>query len=223
MVDGAGTPAKRRRVARPRRARSTPSTVPAVSANSSNASHWSMTAIRSRGRRPRRANDAAYLQGPRISGRIHRRDGRRPVSRTCARGDNVREIEEERRLCYVGMTRAQRLLYLTNASVARTVRQARRSRAPRASCRSRSRSLAADRARSATRRRYCVRRRASPTSITPTASCPTTTRRAGDTSRWGRKVQHQTFGHGVVSGAKGAAMAPRYGSTSTAADSSSWC
>jgi len=29
--------------------------------------------------------------------------------------DNAREIEEERRLCYVGMTRAQRLLYLTNA------------------------------------------------------------------------------------------------------------
>jgi DNA helicase-2/ATP-dependent DNA helicase PcrA len=30
-------------------------------------------------------------------------------------GDNAHEIEEERRLCYVGMTRAQRLLYLTNA------------------------------------------------------------------------------------------------------------
>jgi DNA helicase-2/ATP-dependent DNA helicase PcrA len=29
--------------------------------------------------------------------------------------DNPREIEEERRLCYVGMTRAERLLYLTNA------------------------------------------------------------------------------------------------------------
>jgi ATP-dependent DNA helicase UvrD/PcrA len=29
--------------------------------------------------------------------------------------DDAREIEEERRLCYVGMTRAQRLLYLTNA------------------------------------------------------------------------------------------------------------
>jgi DNA helicase II / ATP-dependent DNA helicase PcrA len=28
--------------------------------------------------------------------------------------DNSREIEEERRLCYVGMTRARRLLYLTN-------------------------------------------------------------------------------------------------------------
>ncbi|MGH7986218.1 MAG: ATP-dependent helicase [Candidatus Binataceae bacterium] len=28
--------------------------------------------------------------------------------------DNGREVEEERRLCYVGMTRAQRLLYLTN-------------------------------------------------------------------------------------------------------------
>jgi len=28
--------------------------------------------------------------------------------------DNPREIEEERRLCYVGMTRARRLLYLTN-------------------------------------------------------------------------------------------------------------
>ncbi|HTQ25805.1 MAG TPA: UvrD-helicase domain-containing protein [Candidatus Binataceae bacterium] len=29
-------------------------------------------------------------------------------------GDDGREIEEERRLCYVGMTRARRLLYLTN-------------------------------------------------------------------------------------------------------------
>jgi DNA helicase II / ATP-dependent DNA helicase PcrA len=29
--------------------------------------------------------------------------------------DNPREIEEERRLCYVGMTRARRLLYLSNA------------------------------------------------------------------------------------------------------------
>jgi DNA helicase-2/ATP-dependent DNA helicase PcrA len=29
--------------------------------------------------------------------------------------DDEREIEEERRLCYVGMTRARRLLYLTNA------------------------------------------------------------------------------------------------------------
>jgi DNA helicase II / ATP-dependent DNA helicase PcrA len=29
-------------------------------------------------------------------------------------GDNASEIEEERRLCYVGMTRARRLLYLTN-------------------------------------------------------------------------------------------------------------
>ncbi|MGA2409531.1 MAG: 3'-5' exonuclease, partial [Candidatus Binataceae bacterium] len=29
-------------------------------------------------------------------------------------GDSVREIEEERRLCYVGMTRARRSLYLTN-------------------------------------------------------------------------------------------------------------
>ncbi|MGH7932885.1 MAG: 3'-5' exonuclease, partial [Candidatus Binataceae bacterium] len=28
--------------------------------------------------------------------------------------DNAHEIEEERRLCYVGMTRARRLLYLTN-------------------------------------------------------------------------------------------------------------
>ncbi len=30
-------------------------------------------------------------------------------------GDDAHEIEEERRLCYVGMTRAQRLLYVTNA------------------------------------------------------------------------------------------------------------
>jgi DNA helicase-2/ATP-dependent DNA helicase PcrA len=29
-------------------------------------------------------------------------------------GDDGREVEEERRLCYVGMTRARRLLYLTN-------------------------------------------------------------------------------------------------------------
>jgi DNA helicase II / ATP-dependent DNA helicase PcrA len=30
-------------------------------------------------------------------------------------GDDTHEIEEERRLCYVGMTRARRLLYVTNA------------------------------------------------------------------------------------------------------------
>ena len=64
---------------------------------------------------PRHADDAAQREGPRVPRRLPDRRWRRGSSRTRARSRS-RGIEEERRLCYVGMTRAKERLTLTHAS-----------------------------------------------------------------------------------------------------------
>ena len=64
-------------------------------------------------RRPRDADDPARGQGAGVPDRLHHRHGGGPVSARRASADG--DIEEERRLCYVGMTRAMRRLYLTHA------------------------------------------------------------------------------------------------------------
>ena len=117
-----------------RQARSTTSTDRRLVANSWNGSHWSATRSDRFQRRARRADDAAYVEGARIPGRVYRRDGGRPVPAQRARRNRRRKIEEERRLCYVGMTRARQLLLSHQHAVARTLRSARRSRGRRDSC-----------------------------------------------------------------------------------------
>ena len=112
-------------------------------------------------------------------------------------GDNVREIEEERRLCYVGMTRAQRTLYLTN-TLTRELYGQRQEPRP-------SRFLAEI--------EQDLLRRIAPEREAPTilrqpsrepyvdysdSQLPQTDASAGDTFGIGRKVQHVTFGQGVI-------------------------
>lgn len=112
-------------------------------------------------------------------------------------GDNVREIEEERRLCYVGMTRAQRLLYLTN-TLTRELYGQRQEPRP-------SRFLAEI--------EQDLLRRVAPERETPTilrapsrepyvdytdSQLPETDVSHGDLFTPGRKVQHATFGQGVI-------------------------
>ena len=102
-------------------------------------------------------------------------------------GDDAHEIEEERRLCYVGMTRAQRLLYATNA-FSRELYGNRQDTTPLALPEgSRTRAVPANRAggRSAANAASASR---NPTSITAIASCPTRTIRAGATAlAWGQR------------------------------------
>jgi DNA helicase-2/ATP-dependent DNA helicase PcrA len=66
-----------------------------------------------RGRRGRRAaDDAAQRQGPGVPSRVPGRPGGRRVPRPASAEDAGR-LEEERRLAYVGLTRARRRLVLT--------------------------------------------------------------------------------------------------------------
>ena len=75
---------------------------------------------RRRGRtRARHADDAAQRQGPGISHGVHFRAWKMACSRTAARSTPRRRMEEERRLCYVGMTRARKRLILTWAKYRR--------------------------------------------------------------------------------------------------------
>ena len=65
--------------------------------------------------RPRLADDDARGQGARVPGGHHPGHGREAVpAQPCAGRSN--EMEEERRLCYVGITRAERRLYLASAA-----------------------------------------------------------------------------------------------------------
>jgi len=112
-------------------------------------------------------------------------------------GDNVREIEEERRLCYVGMTRAQRTLYLTNTMTRELYGQRQEPRP--------SRFLAEI--------EQDLLKRIAPERDAPTilrapsrepyvdytdSQLPESEVNTGDTFAVGRKVQHVTFGQGVI-------------------------
>jgi hypothetical protein len=67
------------------------------------------------GRRLRHDDDGAHRQGSRVPGRVHRRA--RGVDLPARQLDvrSVSGLEEERRLAYVGITRARERLYLTHA------------------------------------------------------------------------------------------------------------
>jgi DNA helicase II / ATP-dependent DNA helicase PcrA len=112
-------------------------------------------------------------------------------------GDDAHEIEEERRLCYVGMTRAQRLLYATNA-LSRELYGNRQDATPSRFLREIDPSLF---------RRIAPEIAARPTLRPPTqpyvdysdSQIPEDEHGGGDSSfAVGAKVYHQTFGNGVV-------------------------
>ena len=62
-----------------------------------------------------RADDAALGQGPRVPRRVPRRAGGRRVPAHPGARPSPHELEEERRLAYVGITRARERLYLSHA------------------------------------------------------------------------------------------------------------
>ena len=66
-------------------------------------------------RRARADDDDAQRQGAGVPGRRDCRPRGRAVP-ALAFGDDEAELEEERRLCYVGITRAERRLVLTSAA-----------------------------------------------------------------------------------------------------------
>ena len=63
-------------------------------------------------------DDAAHRQGPRVPGRVrHGARGRHVPAHALDRVRRHKDMEEERRLAYVGLTRARERLYLTRAEV----------------------------------------------------------------------------------------------------------
>ncbi len=111
--------------------------------------------------------------------------------------ETEREIEEERRLCYVGMTRAQRLLYLSN-TLSRELYGNRQEARP-------SRFLAE--IDSGLLRRIAPENGAQPVLRMPTrepyvdytdTQIANDDGAAGDQIAVGARVQHQTFGRGVI-------------------------
>ena len=112
--------------------------------------------------------------------------------------DDDREIEEERRLCYVGMTRARKLLYLTNA-LSRELYGNRQDASPSRFLREIDRSLL--------KRIEPERRQPQPVLRQPTrepyidysdSQLSDSDGDSGDFCSIGAKVQHVTFGRGVV-------------------------
>ena len=60
--------------------------------------------------------DCALRQGTRIPNRLYRRPRRHALSAFAAlKSDEPADLEEERRLCYVAITRAEKYLYVTHA------------------------------------------------------------------------------------------------------------
>ena len=124
-------------------------------------------------------------------------EGLFPHSRSA---DSDEEIEEERRLCYVGMTRARQLLYLTN-TLSRELygvrQESRPSRFLREIDPALIRRIAPARE---AERRYARCRRASTYVDYSDSQLPDDERRgpAATASRIGARVIHPTFGRGVV-------------------------
>ena len=197
---------------------STPKGKTAASPNSSNASRWSATPTRSPARGGRVAlmtlHTSKGLEYP-VVFIAGMEEGLFPHFRS---HDDGREVEEERRLCYVGMTRARRLLVPDQHAVARALRPAQRVAALALPGRDRSRpDHAASRPRS--RARCCARPRAAPTSTT---AQPGLRRRRGGRRRQPRRSACtwciRPSAAVWCAGARGAARAPRSGCISIAAE-----
>jgi len=111
--------------------------------------------------------------------------------------DNPREIEEERRLCYVGMTRARRVLYLTNA-LSRELYGERRDSMPSRFMREISQDLL--RRLAPEKQPEAILRQPSrdPYVDYSDSQAPEENAAGGDLFAVGAKVFHQTFGRGVV-------------------------
>jgi DNA helicase-2/ATP-dependent DNA helicase PcrA len=111
-------------------------------------------------------------------------------------GDNANEIEEERRLCYVGMTRARRLLYLTN-TLSREVYGRRDDTRPSRFLREVEQDLLR-RIAPEVEARTVLRAPSREPYVDYTDSQVSNDDGAGDDLAIGVRVMHQTFGRGVV-------------------------